>query len=232
MSTSLCDILIFAAHPDDAEIGIGGIIAKHSKMGQRIVICDLTYAELSSNGTVELRQQEAEKASQILGVSKRINLGLPDRGLFMEATNIERLARVIREHRPRIVMAPYWEDRHPDHIMCSRLTTEAVFSAKLRKLYSDSEAWNIDQLYYYFINDIQQADVMFDVSEVYNIKRQALQAYQSQFVVKQDSSSVQTPLTQGYLEQVEARDRLLAQKWSLMYAEGLISKLPILMNSL
>lgn len=226
------DILVFAAHPDDAEIGVGGILAKHAKAGKVIVICDLSYAELSSNGTVELRQQEAKKASEILGINERINLELPDRGLFVDGPTVEKIARVIRKYRPEVVLAPYWEDRHPDHVMCSRLVEEAVFSAKLRNLYTDVESWQVQQLYFYFINDTAIADLMIDITEVYDTKREALRAYQSQFMAASDRDSVETPLTQGYLEQVEARDRMLAQKWSLPYAEGLVCKLPLLADSL
>jgi bacillithiol biosynthesis deacetylase BshB1 len=113
MSESL-DILIFGAHADDAEIGMGATIAKHTKGGLKVGLCDLTYAEMSSNGTVETRIEEAELAASILGVKVRTNLGLPDRGLFATQANIERITQEIRKFKPRIVFAPYWQDRHPD----------------------------------------------------------------------------------------------------------------------
>ncbi len=169
MSESL-DILIFGAHADDAEIGMGATIAKHTKRGLKVGLCDLTYAEMSSNGTVETRIEEAEQAARILGVTVRTNLGLPDRGLFATQANIERITQEIRKFKPRIVFAPYWQDRHPDHVACSGLVQEAVFNAKLRKYLPDSEPVNVEQMYFYFINDVYEADLMVDVTDCYDRK--------------------------------------------------------------
>jgi bacillithiol biosynthesis deacetylase BshB1 len=222
------DILIFGAHADDAEIGMGATIAKHTQRGLRVGLCELTYAEMSSNGTVETRLEEAAEAAKILGVAARTNLGLPDRGLFVTADHIERITQVIRKFRPRIVFAPYWQDRHPDHIACSTLVQEAVFNAKLRKYLPDTEAVNVEQLLFYFINDVYEADVIIDVTNTYDIKMAALRAYRSQFVT--GTGTVATPLNQGYVERVEARDRLMGQKRQLTYAEGFVSKLPLVIE--
>lgn len=227
MSESL-DILIFGAHADDAEIGMGATIAKHTKRGIKVGLCDLTYAEMSSNGTVETRIEEAELAASILGVKVRTNLGLPDRGLFATQANIERITQEIRKFKPRIVFAPYWQDRHPDHIACSGLVQEAVFNAKLRKYLPDSEPVNVEQMYFYFINDVYEADLMVDVTDCYDEKIAALSAYRSQFITGQ--GTVATPLNQGYIERVEARDRILGQKRLLTYAEGFVSKLPLVVD--
>lgn len=227
MNESL-DILIFGAHADDAEIGMGATIAKHTKHGLKVGLCDLTYAEMSSNGTVETRIEEAELAANILGVKVRTNLGLPDRGLFATQVNIERITQEIRKFRPRIVFAPYWQDRHPDHVACSGLVQEAVFNAKLRKYLPDSEPVNVEQMYFYFINDVYEADLMVDVTDCYDEKIAALSAYRSQFITGQ--GTVATPLNQGYIERVEARDRVLGQKRMLTYAEGFVSKLPLVVD--
>ncbi|WP_159883057.1 bacillithiol biosynthesis deacetylase BshB1 [Paenibacillus puerhi] len=219
------DILVFGAHADDAEIGMGGTIAKQAEAGCRIGICDLTLAEMSSNGTVESRREEASAAAEVLGLAARSNLELPDRGLVSAPAFIERIVAEIRLHRPRIVFAPYWEDRHPDHIACSHLVQEAVFNAKLRKYMPGVPAHNVEQTYFYFINDTVEPDVMIDVSAVYATKQAALRAYRSQFQTT-GSDVVRTPLNQGYLERVEARDSLLGQKRSVAYAEGFKTKLP------
>jgi bacillithiol biosynthesis deacetylase BshB1 len=225
------DILIFGAHADDAEIGMGATIAKHTAAGLRVGVCDLTYAEMSSNGTVDLRKEEAEEASAILGLTMRSNLGLPDRGLFLKEAYIERITMEIRAHRPRIVFAPYWQDRHPDHIACSGLLQEAVFNAKLRRYLPDIEAVNVQQFYFYFINDVYEADLLIDVSDCYDKKIAALQAYRSQFIASgQGNDYVSTPLNQGYVERVEARDRLMGQKRMVTYAEGFVSKQPLLVD--
>jgi N-acetylglucosamine malate deacetylase 1 len=229
MSQQPLDILIFGAHPDDAEIGMGATIAKHTAAGYKVGVCDLTFAEMSSNGTVETRKLEAEAASQLLGLAARTNLGLPDRGLFVNPAFIEAITLEIRKHRPRIVFAPYWMDRHPDHVACSQLVQEAVFNAKLRKYAPESglEAFTVAELYFYFINDVYEADLVVDGTNYYEQKRQSLQAYSTQFIpAGNDNTFVATPLNQGYLERVEARDGLFGQKCGVPYAEGFVSKLP------
>ncbi len=221
------DILIFGAHPDDAEIGMGATIYKHTSSGLRVGICDLTRAEMSSNGDVETRKLEAEQASEILGLALRTNLGLPDRGLFICKEHIDAITLEIRRHRPRIVMAPYWQDRHPDHVACSHLVKEAVFNAKLRRYLPESEPVLVEKLLFYFINDVYDADLVVDAGEVYDRKTAALSAYRSQFTAAgPDNDYVATPLNQSYLTRVEARDRLLGQKLGLTYAEGFVSLMP------
>lgn len=221
------DLLIFGAHPDDAEIGMGATIAKHTRAGLKVGVCDLTQAEMSSNGTVELRAKEAAEATGILGLSVRSNLQLPDRGLHNDAGYVLLIAREIRKHRPRVVFAPYANDRHPDHGAASRLVDEAVFNAKLRRYDTDTDAFTVERMYYYFINDTVQPDVLVDATDDYKFKTAALRAYRSQFTPPDGSGTyVATPLNQGYLERVEARDRLLGLSASCMYAEGFMCKQP------
>lgn len=221
------DILIFGAHADDAEIGMGGSIAKHVKAGLRVGVCDLTEAEMSSNGTVELRRQEAAAASAVLGLSARTNLGLPDRGLSGGPDQVEAVVREIRRWRPRLVFAPYWIDRHPDHVACSQLVQEAVFNAKLRNYLPDMEAVGIQQLIFYYINDMDSPTAVVDVSLEHAVKMKALEAYASQFNLKATEDSVETPLTNGYLKRVEARDYLLGQSKGWTYAEGFAFRSPL-----
>jgi bacillithiol biosynthesis deacetylase BshB1 len=223
------DLLVFGAHPDDAEIGMGGTIAKHAAAGRAVGVCDLTRAELSSNGNPTLRAAEAEAASQALGLSYRSNLELPDRGLVGDGAQIERVVREIRGRRPRFVFAPYWKDRHPDHVACSLLIEAAVFNAKLRRFLPDAPAWTVERLYFYFINDTDRADVAVDVSDVYAVKTAGLAAYRSQFEPTEDDA-VATPLTQGYLRKVEQRDALLGNSLGVRYAEGFATKQPQLLT--
>ncbi|WP_136606160.1 bacillithiol biosynthesis deacetylase BshB1 [Paenibacillus dokdonensis] len=230
MSESL-DILVFGAHADDAEIGMGGTILKHVEAGYRVGICDLTFAEMSSNGTVERRRQEAEAASGVLGLTMRSNLGLPDRGLFNTPEHIEAITAEIRLHAPRIVFAPYWEDRHPDHVACSKLVEEAVFNAKLRRYMPDKPAVLVDQLYFYFINDMGKADLMVDITAQQEKKEQSLLCYRSQFESSKDGEdAVSTPLNQGYIERVRSRDKLTGQRRLVPYAEGFAARSPFLVD--
>ncbi|OXL84630.1 bacillithiol biosynthesis deacetylase BshB1 [Paenibacillus sp. SSG-1] len=225
------DILIFGAHADDAEIGMGGTIIKHVQAGLKVGICDLTYAEMSSNGTVERRKQEAAAAAGVLGLSMRSSLGLPDRGLFITPEHVEAITTEIRRHAPRVVFAPYWEDRHPDHVACSRLVEEAVFNAKLRRYMPDKPPVQVEQLYFYFINDMGRADLMVDITAQQEIKEQALLCYRSQFeMTPVEGETVVTPLNQGYIERVRSRDRLTGQRRLIPYAEGFAIKSPYVVD--
>jgi bacillithiol biosynthesis deacetylase BshB1 len=225
------DMLIFGAHPDDAEIGMGGTVIKHAEAGWKVGICDLTLAEMSSNGDVETRQKEAAKAAEILGLTVRTTLRLPDRGLGLFREQIELITLEIRKFKPKVVFAPYWEDRHPDHVMCSKMVTEAVFNAKLRKMLPDTESWQVQQFYYYYINDAGRPDLLVDVSGQYERKMDALRAYASQFDdVGKGEDRVATPLTDGYVERVAARDRLFGQLRAVQYAEGFAVKVPYMVD--
>ncbi|MCC3376495.1 bacillithiol biosynthesis deacetylase BshB1 [Cohnella sp. REN36] len=222
------DLLVFAAHPDDAEIGMGGTIVKAVRSGQRVGMIDLTYAEMSSNGDVETRQREAAEASETLGLAVRENLGLPDRGLAAVPEQLDKLVEAIRRHRPRVVFAPFGVDRHPDHVLCSRMAEEAVFNAKLRRYLPSLPAWSAEQLVFYFINDVHAPQLVVDISDVQERKMQALRAYRSQFEPAGSQADwVATPLTQGYLENVAARDRLFGAPHKVAFAEGFIPKGPV-----
>jgi bacillithiol biosynthesis deacetylase BshB1 len=228
MDTKL-DILIFAAHPDDAEIGMGGTIAKQIALGYKVGVCDLTQAECSSNGTPELRMIEAEEASVVLGLHYRSNLHLPDRGISSnERQQIDRMVEEIRRTKPDVVFAPFIQDRHPDHEACGAMTKEAVFNAKLRKILPELLAWQVKNVYYYFINDVNKPDFIVDISEYQGIKEASLLAYKSQFTTPGvDNDFVDTPLNQDYIERVALRDRLLGQTQQLKYAEGFMAAQPI-----
>ncbi|MFD2371737.1 bacillithiol biosynthesis deacetylase BshB1 [Brevibacillus sp. GCM10020057] len=227
------DILAIGAHPDDVEIGAAGSLIVAARQGKRVGILDLTRAELSSNGDVERRQQEAAAADKLLGVIRRYNFGLPDRGL--EAVRDEAISRVvelIRQTRPKIVLAPYHQDRHPDHESVSRIVREAVFNAGIRKYQAEKghPAYRPGQLLYYFINSTVTPQVVVDVTSVYPDKMEVLRCYRSQFELEE--GSVATPLTNGYLEMVEYRERLFGQQAGVTYAEGFVSAAPYVLANL
>ncbi|UOF89696.1 bacillithiol biosynthesis deacetylase BshB1 [Fodinisporobacter ferrooxydans] len=217
-------VLAFGAHPDDVEIGAGGILALHAELGYKVGICDLTEAEMSSNGTVETRRQEAQRAADILGVQARFQLHLQDRGLRLERFMIDRVVGILRETRPRIILAPHPSDRHPDHGWCAQIVREAWFSAGLRKYQpadSHAEPYRPQQLYYYFINDTHSVPLAVDVSSVYGRKREALLAYATQF--QRQSGKAETPLNNGiFLNAVEGRDAMFGQQINARFAEGLL----------
>ncbi|MGA9392043.1 MAG: bacillithiol biosynthesis deacetylase BshB1 [Candidatus Sulfotelmatobacter sp.] len=134
MSTSALDILAIAAHRDDVEQTCGGSLLKMAQRGQRTGILDLTRGEMGTRGTAEDRAREATDAARILGVSWRRALDIPDGRVENTWENRLKVASVIRETRPRVVILPYWKGRHPDHYTCSVLGYEACFLAGLSKL--------------------------------------------------------------------------------------------------
>nr|WP_261179279.1 bacillithiol biosynthesis deacetylase BshB1 [Anaerobacillus sp. CMMVII] len=225
-------LLAFGAHSDDVEIGMGGTIAQYCRQGQEVAICDLTKAELSSNGNVELRQKEAWKAQSVLGVKTRIQLDIADRGIAMTDENVKKVVSVIRKLRPQVVFAPYYEDRHPDHGNCASLVKEAIFSAGIKK-YQDElnlPAHKVDSFYYYMINGFHKPSFIIDISAEINIKIESLNAYESQF--SKQPGSIDTPLTNGYLASVLARESLFGKEVGVEYGEGFISEQPLLIQQL
>jgi N-acetylglucosamine malate deacetylase 1 len=224
--------LAFGAHADDVEIGMGAAIKKETERGREVIICDLTEAELSSNGSVDIRRKEAQDAAGILGVNNRVNLQLPDRGLYLQEDFILKMVSCIRKFKPEYVFAPYWVDRHPDHGSCAKLVKEAVFSSGIKNIKDPDglHAHKVKNIFYYFINSPERPSLFLDVSDSYSYKIKALQAYPSQFIKTADS--VDTPLTNGYIERVEARDRLFGLEAGAAYAEGFIPEQTYVTNNL
>ncbi|WP_064091047.1 bacillithiol biosynthesis deacetylase BshB1 [Rossellomorea aquimaris] len=215
------DILAFGAHSDDVEIGMGGTIAKYASEGKKIVICDITQAELSSNGSVPLRKKEAKKAAQLLGVLERETLDIPDRGIYITDENILKVVSIIRKYKPKVIFAPFDQDRHPDHGNASKLVKEAFFSAGIRKVEDRSSHHKAKNLYFYMINGFHKPDFVINIENHIHTKLLSLQAYESQFT--KGEGNVSTPLTEGYLEAVEARERMMGKDAGIHYAEGFFS---------
>jgi bacillithiol biosynthesis deacetylase BshB1 len=225
------DILAFGAHPDDVEIGMAGTLAKYKEQGIRIGICNLTFAEKSSNGTVEIRQEEASKAGDILELDERIQLSLPDRGLFVKEEYILEIVTVIRKHKPRIVFAPYFEDRHPDHGNCAKLVEEAFFSSGIKKVedLNRQQVHKPEKLYFYQINGMNKPEFYIDITKQIHKKQLALEAYTSQF--EKTEYGEETPLTNGYVEAVISRERSYGKQIGSQYAEGFFAKGPLVLNN-
>ena len=221
------DLLAIGPHPDDIEIGIGGIVAKHAALGHLVGLCDLTAGEMGSNGTVDERLAEAEAAREVLGAAWRVNLRLPDRAIGTSADHQRAVAELVRSARPRVVAIPYWVDRHPDHVAASHLLTEGVFSAGLRRYQAAGEAWKPESVCYYFINDMASPSFVVDVSEHYETKRRALACHVTQFQPSQPDA-VATRLTSVRFRQlVESRDAQFGAVAGVAFAEGIVVKQPL-----
>jgi bacillithiol biosynthesis deacetylase BshB1 len=227
MTVSPVDLLAIGPHPDDIEIGIGGIVAKHAALGHAVGLCDLTAGEMGSNGTVVERLAEAEAARQALGAAWRINLRLPDRAIGTSPDHQRDVASLVRSARPHVVAIPYWVDRHPDHEAASHLLTEAVFSAGLRRYQAEGEAWRPQSVCYYFINDMAAPSFVVDVSDHYETKRRALACHVTQFQPSQ-SDAVATRLTSVRFRQlVESRDAQFGAVAGVAFAEGIVVRQPL-----
>ena len=224
------DLLAFGPHPDDIEIGIGGTIARHVSLGFGVGLCDLTAGEMGSNGTPDERLVEAEAARVVLGASWRVNLRLADRAIGRSDEDLRAAVSLVRRAQPRAVALPYWSDRHPDHVAASRMLTEAVFNAGLRRYQAEGDVWKPERIYYYFINDSETPSFVIDVSEQYEIKRRALACHASQF---RPAGGVATRLTSPRFRQlVESRDAHTGALAGVAFAEGLIVRDPLVLPHL
>jgi bacillithiol biosynthesis deacetylase BshB1 len=216
------DLLVFGPHPDDAEIGLGGTMAKQAARGHRVGICDLTEGELGSNGTPEERLAEGEAARAVLGAVWRGNLGLPDGAIGRDVEHLRRIARAVRALRPRAIAVPYGEDRHPDHRDASRVVREAIFKSGLRRYDAEGEPWRPDWVCCYFINDSAPPSFVVDVSAFYDKKREALACHRSQFAPS-GGEAVPTRLTQSTFAQlIESRDAQFGALAGVTFAEGVL----------
>ncbi len=179
------DLLVVAAHPDDAEISVGGLIVSSVAAGNRVGVLELTDGEPTPKGTIERRASETAAATEVLGLAWRGNLGLPNRSLQADLLSRERLAEVFRLTRPGVVLAPYWEDAHPDHVAASRLVDDARFWSKLSKTEMAGERFWPPRLYYYFSIHLRihpRPSFVFDISDHIETKMQAIGCYQSQVI--------------------------------------------------
>jgi bacillithiol biosynthesis deacetylase BshB1 len=174
------DILAFGAHPDDVELAASGTLIRAARAGATTGVITLTRGEMGTRGTLAARAAEFDAASAVMGLSHHEMLSLPDGRLGPDEHSREAVIREIREHRPRIVLLPYWEDRHPDHPATSRLVEEAAFLAGLKKRDTGQEPHRPAQLIYYMCTWEFEPSFIVDVSGVIEEKRRTLQAYGSQ----------------------------------------------------
>lgn len=179
------DLLVVAPHPDDAEISVGGIVARSLAEGLRVGICELTNGEPTPRGTIERRRAETDAASRVLGVTWRKQLDLPNRRLENDLAARRVLAGVFREARPRVILAPYWEDAHPDHVAASALVDAARFWAKLSRSDLPGEPHHPAKVYYYWSIHLRihpKPAVVVDISDQIETKMEALSCFESQLI--------------------------------------------------
>ncbi len=197
------DILAIAAHPDDVEQTCGGTLIKMAELGYRTGILDLTAGDMGTRGTPQIRIAESEEAARIMLASWRGNLRFPDARLDNSIAARMTLASQIRQLRPRTVILPYWEARHPDHYRAGELGYEACFLSGLRKLDEDTEPHRPFKVIYSSLYANVTPTFVVDVSAQLERRMEALFAYASQYGTQQQGSDL-------FPDQSEIRDRLLS----------------------
>ena len=183
MTTAPVSVLAVAAHRDDVELTCGGTLLKAARRGQRTAIVDLTQGEMGTRGSAALREEEANRAAEILGCSSRESLGLPDAGIENTPATREALARVIRRLAPRVVIAPALEGRHPDHRVAAQLVRDACFVAGLAKIAPDAPKHRPLKILHAlaYRQDFVRPSFVVDISDEFEQKMDAVRCYASQF---------------------------------------------------
>jgi bacillithiol biosynthesis deacetylase BshB1 len=223
------DIVGFAAHPDDAELVMGGTVALQTRQGRRVALVDLTRGEMGSRGTPETRAAEAAEAARILGVAHRETLGLPDAGLAVVPDQKDAVVEAVRRLRPRVVVLQHWEQRHPDHAAASRLVYEGSFLAGLRSYRPDLGAPFRPERLVYALATVEALDVqpsfVVDVTAVWDLKMRAIRAFASQFTAGRDET-VALPFDR-FQQAVELAGRRQGQRIGVEFGEGFVTREPL-----
>lgn len=224
------DVLAFGAHPDDVELTCAGTLIKLGRRGYRTGVVALTAGELGTRGTAEIRARESAEAARIMGVSERQTLGLPDGDLNVTPERKHLVIEVIRAFRPRIVLAPYWEDRHPDHANGGRLVLESCFFAGLKKIDTGQEAFRPNRVLFYPSRYEFRPSFIVDISDSHEQKLEAIRAYRSQFhragedVRDEETTNISRP---GFLDAIVARARQYGSYIGVDFGEPFLVREPL-----
>lgn len=186
----MLDLLVIGPHPDDAELGLGGTLARAKRAGLATGILDLTRGEAATKGTPEVRAEEAAAAAEVLGLDVRRNLGWPDSRIMDSEDRRLQLARTFRELRPRVVAAPHHNDRHPDHVAAAHIVPAALHLAGLRNSPLSGEPFKPRHLFFYMGNGPFEASLVVDTSEEIETWEEAVRCYRSQFTGEAASETV------------------------------------------
>lgn len=201
------DLLVVAAHPDDAELAVGGTLLLAKSLGHRTAVVDLTRGELSSRGDLETRARETAAATELLGLDHRENLGLPDGGVRDEHAAREKLVDVIRRLRPRLVLAPWKEDLHADHAGAGLLAERSWYLSGVGKFAAGAAPYRPQQVGWYMCHTPFDCTAIVDVTPVWERKREVVACYASQFFAP-DAKGPQTKISNpNFMAAVEGRSR-------------------------
>ena len=231
------DILAFGAHPDDVELGCSGTIAKEISLGKKVGIIDLTRGELGTRGSVEIRNSESAKASELLGVVARENLDMRDGFFINDEAHQLKIIEMIRKYKPEIVLCNAIEDRHIDHGKGSQLVSDACFLSGLLRIETEldgvsQEAWRPKVVYHYIQWQNIEPDFVVDISDFMDTKMEAVLAYGSQFYNPNSKEPVSPITSKNFLDSVKYRAQDLGRLVNVTYAEGFTTERYVAVNSL
>jgi bacillithiol biosynthesis deacetylase BshB1 len=223
------DILAISAHPDDIELSCSGTLIAHKTQGYTTGILDLTEGEMSTRGTPETRHKESAEASEIMGLSVRENLGLPDAKFDLSFENQLRVIKVLRKFRPEIILANALYDRHPDHVRAAQLIEEAVFKSGLVKIETEDNGenqspWRPKKVYHYIQSVSSEPDFICDISAHMEEKMAVIRVFKSQFFdpkSKEPDTYISNP---DFLKLIEARSREWGHRVGVSFGEGFVQR--------
>jgi bacillithiol biosynthesis deacetylase BshB1 len=223
------DVLVFCAHPDDAELSMGGTIAKLAMNDLKVGIIDFTKGELGTRGTAETRQKEAFQAAIHLKVALRENLHLPDGNIAVNKENLIHVVTAIRKFKPKIIFAPFKNDRHPDHIHVSKIVKSAFFYSGLPKIKTTDkgtaqEAYRPKKIFYYMQSFPFEPSFIVDISDTYEIKMKAVKSFDTQFH-NPNSKEPETFISQPrFIRYIESRSQFYGFQIGKDYGEPFFSE--------
>ena len=223
------DILVFAAHPDDAELACSGTIMAHIALGYKVVVIDLTQGELGTRGTAETRAEEAKVSSALMGIHGRENLGFRDGFFVKDETHIKKVIEVIRKYQPEIIFANSELDRHIDHGRAGELVHDACFLSGLRKIETnhngiDQDAWRPKKVYHYIQDYLSKPDIVFDITEFQERKMECIKAFKTQFYDPNSSEPLTPIASPEFMQHLVGRSLEFGRRIGVKYGEGFTVK--------
>jgi bacillithiol biosynthesis deacetylase BshB1 len=225
------DLLVVAAHPDDAEISVGGTILRLTEAGRKVGIVDMTRGEMGTRGSRDDRDAETARATELLGVSLRTNLELPDGRVQPAIEARDALARVMRETQPETVLAHTVDDRHPDHAATGRMAREAWFLSGLRRLAEldgGPPAARPRRLFHFLSHLAFEPTLVVDIGPVWDKKVEAVRCYASQLAPEGHGDRGEHFLYGAdILRRMETKARTWGERIGVQYGEPLLSMEPL-----
>jgi bacillithiol biosynthesis deacetylase BshB1 len=224
------DILAIAAHPDDVELTCAGTLLRMADQGYSTGILDLTRGEMGTRGTPDLRRKEAEAAGQVIGVKFREIMDLGDSKLVNSIENRMAVAAQIRRARPRTVILPYWEGRHPDHYTTAHLGYEAAYAAGLKKADLDGEPHRPHKILYATIYYDVPATFAVDISDWWDRKMKAIECFNSQFGGDMGAIVKLYPAWERLVDRIRTQCRFYGHQIGVEYAEPFLVRELLCLN--